>query len=473
MRIGNQAKASQTIVLTQSLTVVIYDNCDLRTLPEHESGDAFETGKPTDIPIVDHGGRRFNLRPKLWAISRIPWAYHVIKGDVWHSMDRFHTQYGPIVRIAPDELTYITPEAWKDIYSARPQLLKDPYSLTPPMNNANSLFTAEGDEHRRIRGAVISAFSDKALRGQSVIIEEYACQFVKRLKTELNGNPSSIIDLQPIFGYATFDIISDLTWGESPKALQTAGEHSWYGRFFLHAKFSTVRNCLSRFYGMDSILHYVFLRITSKQRAANTKLTFERLDRRLASGNLRSDLMTPIIGKISEDGCKGTITKSEVLTNGVATVIAGSQLSTIAITTAVYLLLRNPHYWQSLAKEVRGAGFKGEADISVASTQSLELLKAVVNEAMRIHHPTPGSLPRVTPRGGTTIAGRRVPSGIVVGVSLYNIHTRHENFYKPLEFHPERFLDARDVRYDPAFADDRIDAFHPFSTGPRNCIGSK
>lgn len=387
-------------------------------------------------------------------------------------MDKFHDRYGPVVRIAPDELTYIAPEAWKDIYTTRPQLLKDPYSMTPPMNNANSLFTAQGHDHRRIRGAFINAFSDAALREQSVIIDDYAHQFVQRLKSDLDGHPSQTIDIQSIFGYAMFDIISDLTWGESPKALQTSGHHDWYRRFFLHAKFSTVRNCLSRFYGMDKILHYIFLRVTSKQRSANTKLSFERIDRRLAAGHSRSDFMTPLIGKISESSRKG-ITKSEVLTNGVAVVIAGSQLSTITITTAVYLLLRNPHHLQRLVEEVRNAGFQGEPDIKVGTTQSLEYLQSVVNEAMRLHHPTPGSLPRIAPKEGITIAGRFVPGGTVVGVSLYNVHTRPENFYKPLEFHPERFLDSSDARYDAAFGHDRLDAFHPFSTGPRNCIGGK
>jgi cytochrome P450 len=163
--------------------------------------------------------------PKLWAISRIPWAWHVIKGDLWQSLDKFHDQYGPAVRIAPDELTYISPDVWKEIYATRPQLLKDPRSQTPPLNGADSLFTAVGDDHRRIRGAFINSFSDKALRDQSSLIEDYSGQFIERLKAELIDNPSHVVNIQQIFGYTTFDIISDLTWGESPKALTTIGDH--------------------------------------------------------------------------------------------------------------------------------------------------------------------------------------------------------------------------------------------------------
>lgn len=410
--------------------------------------------------------------PKLWAISRIPWAWHVIKGDLWQSLDKFHDQYGPTVRIAPDELTYISPDVWKEIYATRPQLLKDPRSQTPPLNGADSLFTAVGDDHRRMRGAFINAFSDKALRDQSSLIEDYSGQLIKRLEAELVDNPSHIVNIQQIFGYATFDIISDLTWGESPKALKTRGDHDWIRRFFLHAQFSTVRNCLSRFSPLDKILNYFLLGITSKQREANTKLTSDRIDRRLAAGHTRSDFMTPIISKISEDGGKG-ITKDEVLTNGLAVVIANCQLSTIAVTTATYLLLQYPHHLQRLAEEIRNADFQDESDIKVASTQSLPYLDAVINESLRLHHPTPGSLPRIVPKGGMSIDGKFVPEGSVVGVSLHNIHNRPENFHQPREFHPERFLDKTDNRYDPRFERDRREAFQPFSTGARNCIGGK
>ncbi|ROV96091.1 hypothetical protein VSDG_05050 [Cytospora chrysosperma] len=409
--------------------------------------------------------------PKTWAISRIPWAYHVIKGDLWQLLDNMHDEYGSVVRIAPDEVTYVAPHAWKEIYAAKPQLLKDPQSMTPPLNGSDSLFTAIGDNHRRIRGAFVNAFSDRALREQSSIVEDYVGQFISRLKGEIASQKNHVIDIQQIVGYCMFDIISDLTWGESPRALQTFGDLDWYNRFFLHAQFSTIRNCLSRFSPLEHILHYFFLGITSKQRLANTKLTNERIDRRLAARDSRSDFMTPLVGKISEDSNKG-ITKSEVLTNGLAVVIANSQLSTIAITTACYFLMRQPQTFQTLAEEVRGH-FQDEAGITVASTTSLPYLNAVINETLRLHHPTPGSMPRITPKEGMLIGGQFIPGGMVVGVTLRNIHLRPENFNKPFEFHPERFLEPSDPRYDRRFEGDHLEAFQPFSMGPRICIGNK
>ena len=40
-----------------------------------------------------------------------------------------------------------------------------------------------------------------------------------------------------------------------------------------------------------------------------------------------------------------------------------------------------------------------------------------------------------------------------------------DHFKDPFVYHPERWLG------DPAFADDRKEAFQPFHLGPRNCLG--
>lgn len=123
------------------------------------------------------------------AISRLPLVYSTITGNTWRFTGKLHAQYGSIVRIAPDEVSTTSSGAWKDIYTAKPLMPKDPFSQTPPMNGADSLFTAAGETHHRIRKNFISAFSDKALKDQSPIIQSYADllmkDFVERLERAL------------------------------------------------------------------------------------------------------------------------------------------------------------------------------------------------------------------------------------------------------------------------------------------------
>ncbi|PQE24174.1 cytochrome p450 protein [Rutstroemia sp. NJR-2017a BVV2] len=409
--------------------------------------------------------------PKLWAASRIPWAHHVIKGDLWDVLEEFHERYGPVVRIAPDEITTISPTSWKDIYVSRPVLPKDPYSQTPPLNGAHSLFTAAGDTHKRIRSTLINGFSDKALRDQAPIMEYYVDQLVARLRREANKTVDGAVNIQKFYGYAAFDMVTDLSLGESFRGLEDSNEHSWILGFFFHAKYGTIRNCLSRFSPLDIFLGLILLGVTRKNRLRNWKIVTEKIEKRLAKGDARSDFMTPVIGSINEGAQKG-ITKAEVITNYLAFVIADCQLTTVALSASTYLLLRDPQKLNELVEEVRGA-FEREDQITVQSTQSLVYLDAVINETMRIHHPTPISLPRLVPAGGRTIDGEFIPGNTVIGINLQNIQNSPSLWVEPRVFHPERFLPSNDPRYDPRFDKDNKAAFVPFSTGPRNCLGGR
>lgn len=353
--------------------------------------------------------------PKLAAISRLPLVWATIKGDVWRFTDQLHAQYGPTVRIAPDEITTISSGAWKDIYTSKPLMPKDPFSQTPPMNGAESLFTAAGETHHRIRKTFINAFSDKSLKDQTPIIDMYTALLMTRLRREIGKRPEGGIDLAKFYGYVTLDIIADLTFGESFNGLDGDNEHSWILGFFLGAKFGSVRNSLSRFHPIDKIFGWIFLRLTAKNRATSWRVATDKISRRLAMGDLgpsRADFLTPIVGKLDETQQKG-ITRKELNTNGLAIVIAGCQLTTVALATSTYLLIRYPETLKRLMAEVRSS-FQSEADINVYSTMKLPYLEAVINETLRIHHPTPINLPRVVPPGGQLIDGQWIPGGVSI-----------------------------------------------------------
>ncbi|KAJ8068401.1 hypothetical protein OCU04_003961 [Sclerotinia nivalis] len=209
-------------------------------------------------------------------------------------------------------------------------------------------------------------------------------------------------------------------------------------------------------------------------KAQNWKLATDRITNRLEMGDLgseKSDFVSPIIGNMNEsEGGKG-ITIKELNTNGLAIVIAGCQLPSFALATACYFLMRFPATMRILTEEVR-SHYSEEKDINVQSTSELSYLEAVINETLRIHHPTPIHLPRNVPPGGAAIAGQWVTGGSVIGVAMQTAQTAL-NFFELKVFHPERFLPENHPLYDARFAGDQRKAFKPFSAGPRNCMGGK
>ena len=57
--------------------------------------------------------------PKLWAASRLPYLYALLNATLVKRTRELHEQYGDIIRIAPDEISFANEEAWGDIYARR------------------------------------------------------------------------------------------------------------------------------------------------------------------------------------------------------------------------------------------------------------------------------------------------------------------------------------------------------------------
>lgn len=105
-----------------------------------------------------------------------------------------HLKYGPIVRIAPNELAFTDVRAWKDIYGHRvgtPENIKDP---SQPIENDEahpSIVFAGREQHTKLRRLLSNAFSDKAMREQEPLLQSY----VRLLLDQLRKRADQPVDL--------------------------------------------------------------------------------------------------------------------------------------------------------------------------------------------------------------------------------------------------------------------------------------
>ena len=77
-------------------------------------------------------------------MSPIPFLTTQLRGTIPFAMNTLHEKYGEVVRYGPNELSYISPEAWEDIYgSARLSktggLVKDPKFYVPAFDGVFDL----------------------------------------------------------------------------------------------------------------------------------------------------------------------------------------------------------------------------------------------------------------------------------------------------------------------------------------------
>jgi len=114
--------------------------------------------------------------PKLAAITRLWYARHLVIGDLAYEIARYHEQCGSsVIRIAPNELSYISSKCWNDIYGFRPgkpEMSKESAFYTNPTMPI-SIISAPKEKHGFLRRLLSRGFSDAALRDQEPTITRY------------------------------------------------------------------------------------------------------------------------------------------------------------------------------------------------------------------------------------------------------------------------------------------------------------
>ena len=166
--------------------------------------------------------------PIHWTTSKVPHAFHIVNGTIASKVAELHQKYGPVVRIAPNELSYIRGDAWKDIYGLQPgrgELKKDVTIIAPVIDGKWGLFLAPStNDHARMRRNLNPAFSDRALRDQEPRIMKYVELMIERLHDHCKDGP---VDICSWYNFTTFDIIGELFFGESFDCLENSKYSDW------------------------------------------------------------------------------------------------------------------------------------------------------------------------------------------------------------------------------------------------------
>jgi len=170
----------------------------------------------------------------------------------------------------------------------------------------------------------------------------------------------------------------------------------------------------------------------------------------------RKDLLHKLV---QEKDAAGLTTK-DLAGNSSVLIVAGSETTATTMSGLTYYLCKTPHAYRKLAEEIRGA-FTSYDQINHHNTEPLPYLKACLNEALRIYPPVPVGPPRDSP--GETVDGVYMPVGTEVFTTSWAATHSADNFHRPYDFIPERWLDS-DCK-------DRFDASQPFSIGSRVCLG--
>ncbi|EAW14333.1 cytochrome P450 [Aspergillus clavatus NRRL 1] len=412
--------------------------------------------------IYFHPLRRFP-GPKRASCSNVCYLWWTVSGTIHWKLKELHDQYGEVVRISPSILVYRSPNAWRDIYGHRKHdttsFVKDPdYYIPSP--NGEHILTANDADHARERRLLSHAFSERALREQESIVQQYVNSLI--LKLQEYAASGSAVDMAKWYNFTTFDIIGDLAFGEPFDCLRDNRYHPWVWMIFQSAKASVFMRLLHLYPRLESLVKKMLPKKFVRMRNEHWQMSKEKVGRRLSLQANRPDFMSYILKYYDERG----MSRQEIEANAGVLILAGSETTATALSGCTFYVLKNPEVYNRLVREIR-TSFQRQEDITFLSVARLPYLHAALEESLRLYPPVPGILPRKVPAGGASVDGQYVPGGVTVSTASFSAARAKSNFADPDSFIPERWLKNRD----PKFESDNREASQAFSLGPRNCLG--
>ncbi|KAL5872997.1 hypothetical protein ACKVWC_008617 [Pyricularia oryzae] len=397
--------------------------------------------------------------PRLYAASQIPYAVVFAFGDGHNTIARLHREYGKVVRIAPDRLSFSSPDSWNEIMGHQKKDRNREHGKTPNFYDPLSIPGTDREAHARQRRILAVGFSASYIVEQESIIHYYVGLLMNRLK-ENGQDGTKPLNMVNWFNWTTFDIVGDLAFGESFGCLETGVYHPWVSLMFTHVKLGAWNYAIAQFPTFSKIIRSFVPKSMTKKVEEHHAYTRDLVDRRLETDSSRLDLFRAMAHP--RDGL--SMSKEEIYSNTGTLVEAGSETTSTALSGVLFHLLKSPEAMKKVKDEIRGT-FKSEDEITYVSVQNLEYLSACVREGLRIYPPIPSTVPRITPKDGSIIFGEWVPPDTKLDIWQFPL-SRNENFFKDADkYVPERWLG------DPRYQSDCREASQPFSVGPRDCLG--
>lgn len=199
-------------------------------------------------------------------------------------------------------------------------------------------------------------------------------------------------------------------------------------------------------------------------------IAIARVKQRLENPNPdRVDLLARLMEGKDAKGEK--LGREELTAEALTQLIAGSDTTSNTACALLYWVVRTPGVIEKLQKELDAS--IGPGVPTYDQVKDLPYVQSVINETMRIHSTSSLGLPRLVPPATpdnpnpkpVEILGYSFPPGTALSVPSYTIHHSKEIWGPDADaFVPERWDESR-------LTSRQKEAFIPFSTGPRACVG--
>lgn len=394
-------------------------------------------------PLRKVPGPRAAAVTGLWRTSKY------IKGQ-WHDdIVKLHAQYGPVVRIAPNEISFVDEEALKTLYGhGSPSIKTSWYDTWTFKNNPSTFSVIDPSHHRMLRSRASAIYSMSSVLHMEPMMSQILQTTMKQFqKMATDGEPVDLVKWLNLYAY---DTVGFMGLG-SPFGFTENGRDDIGLIAPVHDVFSISPN-VGHLPGQNVMIDNVLLDTLSKLFPKlnaiagafeySTQKIRERQSQR-GNGQERNDMLQFFVEMRNKDG--SLVGENDIMNEFMSLIAAGTDTSAGGIMSTLHELMIRPSLYKQVKNEVTAAhkalGLGVSQDMSYLEVSKLPLLKAVIQETLRLTPPIPYQLPRETPPNGMSIRGHYIPQGTTVGMSPGAMNRSKAIFGNDAdEFRHERWL---------------------------------
>ncbi|KAK4141804.1 cytochrome P450 [Dichotomopilus funicola] len=449
--------------------------------------------------------------PKLVAVTEwVEIYYQCFKGpggQFFKEYTKWHDKYGPIIRIAPNEVHIRDPTFYDVLYSQSRHVDKLKH-LADRFNNEMSGFaTPEHNVHRMRRSAINPFFSKRRIAQYSPNIQRRMDTLIDRVKAEYVGN-GRILNLSDMWAAFAGDVVVDYTFEKpydfihapdfraafSDATIALMDPLHWITFFpwpFRIAKMLPDRLVKALSPTMGAVIDYqdemkdqIIRAKAVHAHATNEKAAFPDSP----NNTQQQSLFTALL----ESGLPPAELSTKRLQQEALTITTGGMETTMyTFSRCCYYVLSNPAILSKLRAELFTAipdpTTQGE-QITMPPLETLEqlpYLTCVVTESLRFTYGIVGRFPRLSPtpmiyqdrRPGIATSSSKaytIPVGCIVSMDNFGVSHDPWLFPEPFTFRPERWeASGADEKDGPRAPDGKPLRSYivSFGKGTRSCAG--
>ncbi|KAK3985847.1 cytochrome P450 [Cladorrhinum sp. PSN332] len=437
--------------------------------------------------------------PKLAALTYLYEAYYEVYlgGQYFKRVAEMHKQYGPIIRVTPNEVHWNDPEFLDTVYPTTGRKTNKPVWFAKRTGTPYSIVsTPDHDLHRRRRNALNSFFSVASIRRLDVVMKEYTQKMLARMES-VSKSTHPVLQFHHMFKACASDVITIYAFGECFGFMELP-DFGWSffestdefffltHLFFLipglvqvvqNAPGWLVKNLLPGLGELRDRQDWWLNKVREIRSSPNPERVKSTIFEGILNSNLppseKEDHRLASEAQLVVFAGEGTTGKIFPRCFSLALFFRPQTnfppKKAYSLTCALYHLLAHPDSLATLKDELREAKLDPTQIPSIADVEALPYLSACIQEAVRLHPGVMARQVRISPEVPILYTDTKhnkgvqyvIPPQTVTSMSPLDTHMNEEAFEDAYEFKPERWLEnPKLTRY-----------FHGFARGARNCVG--